>query len=291
MSTVTLKQVGLKPLPQTGGTNVVLLPAGTPVVVDPTWVQVSALGHTGWLHSADTGPAVIPPPAGVQPVGVPGVWGLKFEDEFNTGLLDPTKWTPNWLGGPGQVTPPVNSTYETACYDPAQVMVSNSMLILTATAKPQTINGKVYPFSSGMVQSSGKFNFTYGCFEARIWLPAGAGMWPAFWTDGQTWPQDGEIDVLEASGTDASCSYHYHYPGGGPGGNSTVVGSTAGWHTYAAVWEPWVITWYYDGKPVWQYTTGITSSPQYLILNLGLDSAQSAVPATMRVDYVRVWQH
>ena len=95
--------------------------------------------------------------------------------------------------------------------------------------------------------------------------------------------------MLEGDGTGNS-SYHYHYSGGGPGGDVNVPGATSGWHTYAADWEPGVITWYYDGQRVWQYTTGITSSPQYVILQLALSSNQSAVPAMMKVKYVRVWQ-
>jgi beta-glucanase (GH16 family) len=224
---------------------------------------------------------------------------MVFDDEFNASSLDLSRWLPNWNGGTASaITPPVNST-ESACYDPQQVTEGNGELDLSAVSGSCTAsNGVTYPFRSGLIESNGKFNFTYGAFEARIWTPAGTGMWPAFWSDGQSWPNDGEIDVLEAYGTDASSSYHYHYPGGGPGGNFTVLGSTTGWHTYAADWEPGVITWYYDGQKVWQLTnadltagSSITSSPQYLILNLGLNSAQAASPSTMRVDYVRVWQH
>jgi hypothetical protein len=69
-----------------------------------------------------------------------------------------------------------------------------------------------------------------------------------------------------------------------------LSGATSGWHTYAADWEPGVVTWYYDGKQVWQYTTGIVSNPMFLILNLALNANPSAVPASLRVDYVRVWQ-
>src|SRR5205085_1398075 len=71
----------------------------------------------------------------------------------------------------------------------------------------------------------------------------------------------------------------------GPGGSVVVPSATTGWHTYAADWEPGVITWYYDGQQVWQWTTSVTSSPMYLIVNLGLSSKQSAVPATLKVDY------
>jgi hypothetical protein len=223
------------------------------------------------------------------PVGQTGNWNMIFNDEFNGSSVDLSKWRPNWLGSSDTaITNPVNSS-ETSCYDPAQSTVSNGQLNLSAVAR--SCNGK--NFASGMVQTNGKYNFSYGYMEARMWLPAGTGMWPAFWTDGQNWPTDGEIDVLEAYGNN-TCEYHYHYSGCGgdcgPGGSVNINGATSGWHTYAADWEPGVITWYYDGTQVWQQTTGVVSSPHYLIFNLGLESAQSAVPANLKVDYVRVWK-
>jgi beta-glucanase (GH16 family) len=234
-------------------------------------------------------PWVLVPAAAPRPFGQRGLWNMIFDDEFNGNSLDLSKWRPNWLGSSDTaITPPINSA-EISCYDPAQVRQGNGELDLKAVAR--SCHG--YSYASGMIQSNGKFNFTYGYMEARIWTPAGAGMWPAFWSDGQHWPQDGEIDVLEAYGTDTS-SYHYHYAGCGGecvlGGSVNVPGATSGWHTYAADWEPGVITWYYDGQRVWKCTTGITSSRMYLIVNLGLKSLSSAVPTTMRVDYVRVWQ-
>ena len=71
-----------------------------------------------------------------------------------------------------------------------------------------------------------------------------------------------------------------------------MSGDFTGWHTYAADWQPGVVTYYYDGTEVGQITTGITSSPMYLILNdaVGGAGGQVVTPSTMQVDYVRVWQ-
>jgi beta-glucanase (GH16 family) len=229
-----------------------------------------------------------------KPAGGPGgSWSLKFSDEFSGTGIDTSKWNEGWFVNSG-VSQPVNGA-ETECFSSDQLRQANGELDLTAIARTTSCGSYTKPYVSGLVNTNGKYNFTYGFMEARIWTPAGNGMWPAFWTDGQSWPANGEIDTLEAYGTDNS-TYHFHYagcPGScGPGGSVNVSGATSGWHTYATDWEPGSITWYYDGVKVWQFTgSAVTSQPMYLILNLALNSTSSAVPATMRVDYVRVWQH
>ena len=147
-------------------------------------------------------------------------------------------------------------------------------------------------YSSGMVQSNGHFNSAYGYYEARILNPAGvnhASVWPAFWTNGQSWPTNGEIDIMECYGTDPSCSYHYHWSGGVAGGNSTVLGSTNEFHIYAAYWQPDKVQWFYDGVLVGTKTGGIIPSPHYIIANLGVIGTQVIIPSIMQVDYIRVW--
>lgn len=231
------------------------------------------------------------------PFGQTGLWNMAFEDNFDGAVVDLAKWRPNWLAGSDTaITPPINNL-ELACYNPANASVSGGLLKLNITTNTNplctTKSGAMAAYASGMVQSNSHFNTTYGYFEAKMWVPAGVdhnSVWPAFWTDGQSWPTDGEIDIIEAYGTDASSSYHYHYSGGDPGGNSTVAGSTTGWHIYAANWEPGKVTWYYDGVQVWQYTTGIISSPHYIIVNLGVIGNQLNMPSEMLVDYVWVWK-
>jgi beta-glucanase (GH16 family) len=259
----------------------------TSTVVPPTSTVVPPT-KTPAAPSPTHAPTTSPTPNG----GPGGNWNLKFNDDFSGTSVDTSKWNLAWFSSSG-ISNPVNSA-ETECYSSAQLHQTNGELDLTAIARSTTCGSNTKPYVSGLVNTNGKYNFTYGYMEARIWTPAGNGMWPAFWADGQSWPTDGEIDTLEAYGTDNS-TYHFHYagcPGScGPGGSTNVAGATSGWHTYATDWEPGSLTWYYDGVKVWQFTgSAVTSQPMYLILNLGLNSTSAAVPATMRVDYARVWQ-
>jgi beta-glucanase (GH16 family) len=229
-------------------------------------------------------------PASADPLGIPGSWRSVFSDSFAAdAALDTTKWSTGWNAS--GITRPPNWS-EDDCYDPAQVSVAGGTLNLTAIQKPVNC-GQAKDYTSGLVNTNGKFNFTYGAMEARIYLPAGSdgkiANWPAFWADGQNWPTDGETDVMEGLTGDAC--YHFHSTAGGPGGCAS--GNYTGWHTYGADWEPGSVTYYYDGVKVGQITTGITSVPQYLILNNAVGGYGGAImaPATMKVDYVKVWQH
>jgi len=227
----------------------------------------------------------------LEPTGAPGAgsWHVIFDDEFNAGALDKSKWSVGWFGS--GVTAGVNSA-ETDCYDPGQVSVPGGTLDLTVTAKQETCGGQSQPYAAGIVTTNGKFSFTYGFYEVRAWLPASGSQianWPAIWADGQSWPNDGELDTFEGLGG-LPC-WHFHDPSGGPG-DCASGGYAAGWHTFGADWERGIVTYYYDGHAVGSITSGITSAPMFLILdNATSKGSPTVAPATMRVDYVRVWQH
>ncbi|WP_327319406.1 glycoside hydrolase family 16 protein [Streptomyces sp. NBC_01235] len=270
----------------TSGASSTPLPTATPTAT------ASASGSTSTPTASPTPTPTASSATANAPLGIPGTWRNVFSDEFSGTALDGSKWNPNWLGCSGCTTPPVNSAEESA-YAPSQVSVSGGYLHLKAIQQPTTVNGKTYPYVSGLVESNGKAQFTYGAFESRIYTPASGTQianWPAFWTDGQNWPTDGEMDVMEGLG--GSACYHFHSSSGGPGGCAS--GSYTGWHTYGAEWKQGSVTFYYDGKQVGQITSGITSAPMYLILNNAISSIHGGptqVPADMMVDYVRVWQH
>jgi len=221
---------------------------------------------------------------------IDSTWKLTFDDEFNS--LNTNHWGTNWLGAPGAITKPINSA-EQAAYDPAEVSVSGGYLHLGTDYKTVNVGGKTYDMVGGIVQSNDHFQQAYGYFEARIYLPGTGGNinnWPAFWLDGQSWPADGELDVME--GLSGKAGWHFHSPAGGPGATSPA--DFTGWHTYGALWEPGSVTYYYDGVEVGKIASGITSSPMYLILNNGISDSiggPTHVGSDMLVDYVHVYSH
>lgn len=266
-------------------------------MLDAMKAQVIAGGHDEVTATAAPDPA--PTPSTPVPVGVAGNFSLIWREEFE-GPLDPAIWNKNWLGAPGKITKPVNSA-ELAAYDPAQVSVANSCLVLTAIKSSVVASdGKTYAYRSGLVETAtnsakaGK-EFGPGTFIEFMVKSDGAGQilnnWPAAWLNGHhvTWPDRGENDVYEnLSGGPA---WHYHAPGVNNG--QTAAGSWGGWHTYACDWQANRIDYYYDGKPVGSQTTGVLSYPAYIVLNLAISSQHGGplvVPAQMMVDYVRVWK-
>lgn len=258
--------------------------------------------------ASTTTTTVAPPPTGGSPasgpLGASGAWTLKFADEFDGNSLDLSKWRPNWFGSSdSSATRPVND-YEEACYDPAQATVSGGTLRLTATRLSSSKagctkkDGSTASYATGFLSSNHDYRFTYGFIEARIHLPGNGTPenWAAFWANGQDWPYDGEIDVMETLGGEPRWHYHYAGPNGSDrsyGSDVDLISPKSGWHTFGADWQPGRITFYYDGKAVGSVTSNVTSSPMYLILSNSLSSYISGpmvAPSTMQVDYVRHWQ-
>ena len=269
--------------------------------VSPTNTTIYTITCTG--SGGSTGSSVTvkvtPVPAASnspQPFGnISGAWKLIFDSEFTGSSLDSYQWSTGVDGASG-ITNGYDAAIEQECYDPAQVNISGGILSLTAISKTEYCPpyGGTEPYTSGSITTYGRFSYTYGYTEARIWLPGTNSIidWPAFWELGKLYDVSaGEIDILESLGGEACATFH----------NSTTSPSycstgtyTGGWHTYAADWEPGYINFYFDGNNVLSVNTGITSSPMYLVLDLALSSkitSPDTTPATMKVDYVRVWQH
>jgi beta-glucanase (GH16 family) len=224
---------------------------------------------------------------------------LVWADEFNGTSLNSSNWNID-VGNPG-----VNSEQE--FYQASNVAESGGNLVITA--QNQLVQGQ--PFTSGKIETSGKFSTTYGRIEARMALPMVQGTWPAFWmlgTDINTvgWPSCGEIDIMEHVNTTNTIlgTMHWNDNGHVQYGSSTSTSNTpADFHIYAVEWTPQGITWSVDNTP---YVTGNISgginntgafqNPFYIILNLAIGGTLSgstvntgALPTSMLVDYVHVY--
>lgn len=243
-----------------------------------------------------------------QSFAAPGAgWKMVFEDEFEGSELDLTKWNYNYTWG---------QTHNHRAYvDKSQVSVSDGKLKLTAIAErhPDAPHGTdkwydqfgyiPFDYTSGAVNTNGKFNFTYGYVEGRFKM-AGSGTWPAFWAlnGGGEWPP--EIDILEVPHSRNDHHYYYHF---GPdwqneqsfGGVHKGPDKSAGFHDYGVEWGPDYMYFYFDGQRVASYNNRPDCSQgknMFLIINLavggwaGDPSENDVFPSVFECDWVRVWQ-
>ena len=231
-------------------------------------------------------------------------WTVTWGDDFDGAsgsAVDSSKWAydsgPNWYNGELQ--------YYAAGTDNASLDGSGNLVI---EARQQTREGRQY--TSARIKTEGKKTFTYGRFEGRMKLPYGQGIWPAFWMlGGNSWPNSGEIDIMENLGHEGSIVYGtIHGPGysgaEGPSARYTLPGAEFAddFHIFAVEWEANAIRWYVDdtlystktpadiGGNSWVFDHGF-----FFILNLavggewpGNPDATTVFPQKLIVDYVRV---
>ncbi|MDB5322065.1 MAG: glycosyl hydrolase, family 16 [Phycisphaerales bacterium] len=235
-------------------------------------------------------------------------WDIVFADEFSGSALDTMKWNYNYSWG---------RTHNHRAYmRESQVIVGGGMLNLQAIAQrdpsaPSYVDTSDFgrqslDYTSGAVNTSGKFNFTGGYVEARMKMDDTAGTWPAFWMLQGGWPP--EVDVMEfPRGTSNSASqywanYHYTNTAGANasyGWHDTRSDMTTGFHTFGFAWSSSAMTFYFDGAAT--HTVNDASAiadaaNMYMILNhaiggwAGTPAADSAFPVDFQTDWVRVWQ-
>ncbi|MCC7008164.1 MAG: glycoside hydrolase family 16 protein [Acidobacteria bacterium] len=152
----------------------------------------------------------------------------------------------------------------------------------------ETADGRSFDFTSGRLESRGKFDFTYGTAAARIKMTAGAGLWPAFWLLGNDgWPATGEIDVMENVGDPLWTSVALH--GAGYSGNTPLVArhefaagsDITSWHVYSVDWSPDLIVFKVDDVEVYRATKATVErhgawaydTLKFVILNFALGGA------------------
>jgi beta-glucanase (GH16 family) len=257
---------------------------------------------------------------GPKPRDTTAAWTLTWSDEFDGpagASFDRTKWVAD-TGGQGwgnQEREFYTTRAENIALDGA------GHLVITAAAEAATSNDQCWygrcSYTSARIRTQGLFSQAYGRFEARIRIPRGQGMWPAFWMLGDNiasvgWPRSGEIDIMENIGREPRVVHGtMHGPGysgaGGIGGPDTLSSGAFAddFHVYAVEWSPGEVNWLVDGHEYFRTTpasippgtTWVYDHPFFLILNVavgggwpGDPDASTVFPQQMVVDYVRAYR-
>ncbi|AEV83722.1 hypothetical protein ACWT_2719 [Actinoplanes sp. SE50] len=267
-------------------------------------------GYSLWEFSVyGTGGNPVDPPAPPADPAFPAT-RLVFDDEFNGAggaKPDTTKWT---------YDPGVPQNGEVQYYTPDSANASmNGAGQLVIQARREDYQGRQY--TSARMNTSNRFSLQYGRVEARIRVPKGNGLWPAFWMmgadflTGRPWPYNGEIDIMEVLGRNTTESYStLHAPAyngaGGYGQKYSTVDLSQDFHVWAVEWDSKGMRFFLDNTLVFNAvkdTVENTRGPWiydhqfYIILNLAVGGdfpgpidSSTPFPSTMLVDYVRVYQ-
>ena len=254
----------------------------------------------------------------------PSPWVQVWSDEFNGAAgapIDTTKWRHDTADGcASRNCGWGNNEKEYYARAPATIALNGQgQLAIVARTAPAGLKCYYGPcrYTSAKITTRGKVDVAPGRVEARIKLSAGQGLWPAFWLLGQNiaavgWPASGELDIMENRGSAATItSSAIHGPG--YSGNTPFVHAhalergtyTDSFHTFAVEWDSLTVRFFLDDTAHYVVTRGevehfgkwVFDQPFFVILNLAVgghfdgDPASDAIfPATMLVDYVRVYR-
>ena len=240
------------------------------------------------------------------PITAPEGMTLVWHDEFDGNDIDKANWTYD-LGGGGWG----NGEAEFYTARPENARLKDGLLLIEA--RQEKYEGSYY--TSARLKTQGLREFQYGRIEARIKTPSGAGLWPAFWMlganfTGSNWPDCGEIDIMEYVGREPDLVIGTAHGPGYSGAlglsqwNRQKYNIADDFHTFAIEWQADQIDWFYDGAKYFTLTRADVGSrewvfdhPFFIILNLavggtlgGVIGLDTAFPAQLQVDYVRVFQ-
>ena len=283
-------------------------------------VTVAALALAACGGGGGAGTTTLPTDTTTAP---PITWNLVWSDDFDGAAgasVDPAKWSFD-LGDGSSAGIPGWGNNEKEFYTNATDNVSldgQGHLAIVARVAALSVSCYYGPcqYTSAKITTRGKMNAAPGRVEARIEIPAGQGLWPAFWMLGNDfatagWPASGELDIMENKGslpnTSSSAIHGPGYSGNTPFAHANTIGPGTladNFHVYAVEWDANVARFYVDGtmhyavyrSDIQRYGTSILDKPYYVILNLAVggnfdgDPKSLAIfPATMLVDYVRVY--
>lgn len=255
-------------------------------------LALAACSAQGEPDAPDTGPAI------------DETRDLVFADEFNSGALDRRAW--NVVGMDFWVN------FEQQAYvdSPDTIQFADDIegadggaLVLRPVYRPgiDTREDRSADFISGRINSRDKIEFTHGRIEARIKLPPNEGVWPAFWLLGNgTWPDTGEIDIMEYVGETDWTGVALHGPG--YSGETPIVDkfffpegeSVTDWHVYGIEWTDAAVLFKVDGRLTYRATRAMVENygdwrfdtPKFLILNFALGGAYPAKTSGIKKPYI-----
>lgn len=254
---------------------------------------------------------------------VPEGYALVFNDEFNGAALNRSKWFTRFIFG-SETGDHLNDEKE--CYTDNNTHLEHDGVLRLVAKRGASCSGSGMDYESGMIRSD--WTARYGFFEARVRMPSGLGVWPAFWLNSDVaetgrlnWPP--EIDIFEFvnNGRDDRVNTIHIAASSNPGepvGYSYVnrnfvlahrdyrapFNFDEGWHTIGTEWTATTLSTYVDGLLVakqafkWRYRDGALAGPAHILFNLAIGGAWagrygidgSAFPQALEIDWVRVYQ-
>ncbi len=247
------------------------------------------------------------------PITNPNLWKVVLYDEFNGSSLDLNSWSYNYPTD----WPHDGHTHNHQAYmNESNVIIENGILRLMGenekhpdAPEPEWAYNKwlTYNFTSGVIHSKDKFNFTRGYIEGSFRMPNSKGFWPAFWMLNNNNDGPPEIDILEVLTNQPKILYTaFHY------GNSWAELSSFGqahaflpnlgddFHTYGLEWSKDALIWFFDGRQVGRAFKKAdwinTCQDMYILINLAIggwaeNPDDSTIwPAYYDCEFVKVWQ-
>jgi len=229
-------------------------------------------------------------------------WNPVWSEEFNETSINTSNWKFETGGGGWG-----NNELQYYTNRSENARIENGNLVIEG--RKESYNGMNY--TSARLKSQGLKNWTYGKIEARIKLPVGQGIWPAFWMLGESipqvnWPACGEIDIMEHINNESAIHGTIHWDSNGHAsyGIASPNIDVTQYHVYSVEWDSSSIKWFVDGAQYLEanIANNVNSTeefhkPFFILLNLavggdwpGNPDGSTAFPAKMYVDYVHVYQ-